>query len=199
MLATAWETALADALRRDMTVEEFLAWNLNQEPRYELVDGVPVPLRAMAGVTDEHDTIAVNLVALVRAQLRGTGCRVKTPDTALRTAIRRVRRPDATIECSAVEKGSLEARNPVAVFEILSPTTRKSDRTVKLQEYQRHPLLKTIVHIDPDVMDVLVFQRDENGQWTDQRYSLPIEVVTVSGTNVSLSLAAIYEDVPLPT
>ena len=34
-----------------MTVEEFLQWNLDQDERYELVDGIPVPLRAVDPAT----------------------------------------------------------------------------------------------------------------------------------------------------
>ncbi len=51
---------MAGLLRRtDMTVEEFLEWNLSQDERYELVDGVPVPLRAMAGAKDEHERLSL--------------------------------------------------------------------------------------------------------------------------------------------
>ena len=53
----------------------------------------------------------------------------------------------------------------MAVFEVLSPTTRTIDRNVKLQEYMRHPALQTIVHVDPDLMDVLVYTRGASGPW----------------------------------
>ena len=160
---------MANARRLDMTADEFLVWNLTQDERFELVDGVPVPLRAMAGATDAHDTIVVNLIVALGNQLEGTLCRPKTADTASRTAIARIRRPDVSIECSAVVSDSQQARNPLAGFEILSPTTRKMDRTLKLHEYMRHPSLKVIVHIDPDVMDVLVFTRGADGQWDPER------------------------------
>ena len=165
----------------DMTVEEFLQWNLSQEQRYELVDGVPVPLRGMAGAKDEHDTVAVNLIAALKERLRGTGCRPKTADTAVRTKIKRVRRPDVTIECSPVEPGSLEARMPIAVFEVLSPSTRQIDLGVKLQEYLRHPTIRVVVHIDPGVMDVLVYTRQEDGTWEDTRLERPEDVISVPG------------------
>ena len=68
------------AQHRTMTVEEFLEWNLSQDQRYELVDGVPVPLRAMAGAKAEHDTIVVNLIAALHSQLRGSPCKPRTAD-----------------------------------------------------------------------------------------------------------------------
>jgi Uma2 family endonuclease len=188
---------MADAQQRSMTVEEFLEWNLSQDERYELVDGHPVPLRAMAGTTDQHDSITVNLIAMLRDQLRNSGCRPKTADTAVRTKIKNVRRPDVTIECAVVERGSLEARNPVAVFEVLSPTTRKIDRTIKLEEYRRHPTLRTIVHIDPDAMDVVVFTRDSDGNWNDARFDKAHDVILVAETPAALRLSEIYEGVPI--
>ncbi len=194
---------MADAQRKSMTVEEFLEWNILQDERYELVDGFPEPLRprvaprGMAGTTDQHDTITVNLIIAIGNQLRNSGCRPKTADTAVRTKIRNVRRPDVTIECSPVLKGSLEARNPIAVFEVLSPTTRKIDRTVKLQEYLKHPTLRTIVHIDPDELDVVVFTRGEDGGWADTRLEYIDDVLTLPELNVALSLPAIYDGVPV--
>jgi len=144
---------MADARQQTMTVEEFLEWNLSQDQRYELVDGHPVPLRAMAGAKAEHDTLVVNLIVALGNQLRGSPRKPRTADTAVRTKIKNVRRPDVTVECAAVERGSLEARNPIAVFEVLSPTTRKIDRTIKLEEYRRHPTLRTIVHIEHTAPD----------------------------------------------
>jgi Uma2 family endonuclease len=108
-----------------------------------------------------------------------------------------VRRPDVTIECSPVQKGSLEARNPVAVFEVLSPTTRKIDRTIKLQEYLHLPTLRTIVHIDPDELDVVVFRRDASGDWRDTRLEYDNDVLTLPELAVSLPLSAIYDGVPV--
>ena len=180
-----------------MSVEEFLEWNLAQDERFELVDGRPVPLRAMTGAKAEHDVIVVNLIAELRNQLRGTPCGVRTADSAVRTKIKTVRRPDVTIECAPLERGTLEARNPVAVFEVLSPTTRKIDRSVKLQEYRRHPSLRVIVHIDPDLMDVIVYMRDADGDWNDQRLDQPDDRIVVPDAQVSVRLADVYDGVPI--
>ena len=188
---------MADAARQLMTAEEFYLWCESQEDRYELVDGVPVPLRAMAGASDPHDAIVINLIGTLYNQLAGSNCRPSSADKALRTAIRRVRRPDVTIECSPVTPKTYESRNPIAVFEVLSPTTRLNDRAEKLPEYMRHPSLKTIVHIDPDRMDVLVYFRAADGQWDTQRMLLADNILRVADTSVAISLDDIYRGVPV--
>lgn len=179
----------------EMTAEEFLQWNLSQGERYELVDGFPVPLRNMAGAKAEHDIIVINVIRELSMQLRGSRCGPRTSDTALRTSIKNLRRPDVTIECAPLERGSLEARNPIAAFEILSPTTRQIDRSVKLQEYQRHPSLRVIVHIDPDVMDVIVFTRGAMGIWDHARFDQPEDRILIPDTSASVRLADLYEGV----
>jgi Uma2 family endonuclease len=187
---------MAATRRKEMTADEFLIWCLDQDDKYELVDGFPVPLRAMAGASRAHDRIVTNLIARLHAKLDGGPCMPATSDTALRTAIKRVRRPDVMIECTPVQAKSYEAMKPAAVFEVLSPTTRKTDRLVKLAEYMRHPTLMTIVHIDPDMMDVLVYRRDGD-QWIDQWLSLADDRVTLTNPDIGLSLAEIYAGVPL--
>ena len=190
---------MAHTRQTEMSADEFYLWCLDQEERYELVDGYPVPLRGMSGASTTHDQFVVNLIAALKQALRGTGCRPTTADTALRTSIKRSRRPDVMIECAPPDSKIYEARRPVAVFEVLSPTTRKIDRNVKLQEYMRHPALQTIVHVDPDLMDVLVYTRGASGQWETERLQQPEDTVRPQGTPAAVSLAEIYDGVTLPT
>lgn len=188
---------MANAIPKNMTADEFLLWNLSQDERYELVEGMPVPLRAMAGASNTHDDIVTNLIAGLRAKLRGTGCKPRTADTALRTAIKRVRRPDVTVDCGPSRADSYESAKPTAVFEVLSPLTRKIDGGVKLSEYLRHPTLRMIVHIDPDSMEVAVFQREDGGQWSELILGAPDDRIEIPGTPANLTLAEIYEGIQL--
>ena len=188
---------MADAQQRAKTVEEFLQWNLSKDERYELVDGRPVPLRAMAGAKAQHDVIVVNLIVIRGNQLRGSGGKSRTADTAARIKSKNVRQPDVTIECAPAERDSLVARNPTALYEVLSPTTRKLDRSVKLEEYRRHPSPRVIVHFDPEEVDVVVYTRNATGGGDDARLELPEDVVGVGETPVALRLSKIYDGVPL--
>ena len=186
---------MANAKFQNLTADQFLIWNLSQDRRYELVDGVPIPLRAMSGASNFHDDIVTNLIAALKDKLRGSGCKPRTADTALRTAIKRVRRPDVTIDCAESRPDSYESHKPIAVFEVLSPSTRKTDGGLKLTEYQHHPTLQTIVHIDPDRMDVAVFHRDATGAWTGVNFTNPSDQVQIGDTPAVLTLAEIYDGI----
>ena len=104
---------MGEARVRTMTAEEFYSCRpFDQDERYELVNGVPVPLRAMTGASNAHDVIVVNCIIELGTRLRGKPCRVASADTALRTAIRSARRPDVTVDCAPPEAKSYEAHRP---------------------------------------------------------------------------------------
>jgi Uma2 family endonuclease len=188
---------MAEAKVRTMSVDEFLIWQLDQDERYELVDGVPVPLRAMTGASNVHDVILVNCIIELGTRLRGKPCRVASADTALRTSIRGARRPDVTIDCAAPEKNSYEARQPTVVVEVLSPSTRKIDRFTKLEEYRRHPTLRHILLIDPDSITAKLYSRADEGEWSDDDLIGKDATIALTAVEVSLPLGVLYERVGL--
>ena len=137
--------------------EEYLAWEHRQPVRYELVDGQG---HAMGGGTADHDTIGNNLRAELRARLRGTLCRAHGPDLKVRAG-EDGRYPDALIDCGPRIPGTLQAHDPVAVFEVLSKRTAWIDQTLKLRDYDAVAGILTYVLISQDEPRVLVYQRDE--------------------------------------
>jgi Uma2 family endonuclease len=187
---------MAEPQRRLMTPEEFFAWQLDQEERYELVDGVPVPLRGMTGASNAHDAVAVNIIISLGNQLRRGPCRVATADTAVRTSIRGIRRPDVTVECAPIDPKSYEAHAPKLVVEVLSPSTRQMDRIRKVEEYKRLPTLTAIMLVEPGVANVLVLRRD-GAEWRDEAYAGADSVVPLPEIGASLTLRDVYEGVPL--
>ena len=74
---------MAKPFERQWTLDEFFAWQEGQPDRYELVNGFP--LKMMAGAKNVHDIIVVNILAELRALLRGSGCRPFTGDGAVET------------------------------------------------------------------------------------------------------------------
>ncbi len=113
---------MSDPARQPWTIDRFFAWQAGQTDRYELVGGFPV--RMMAGARNVHDDIVVNLLAELRGQLRGTGCRPFTGDGSVETLPGQIRRPDVGVDCGIRDPNALKAALPRLVIEVLSPTTR---------------------------------------------------------------------------
>src|SRR5258708_39361627 len=82
--------------------EDFLAGEETSEGKHEYLNGV---VYAMAGGTQRHSALAVNLVSLLHAQLRGKSCRPYNSDLLVRVRLGddlRFYYPDATIHCGPV-------------------------------------------------------------------------------------------------
>lgn len=185
----------------EMTADEFLVWCLDQDDKYELVDGIPVllhqPINGQAGATRGHDRIVVNLIGRLFEKLRGSPCGPTTSDQAVRTSIKKLRRPDVTIECGMADASSLEVSEPVAVFEVLSPSNRPSEIVIKLEEYKRHPAIRHIVLIEPGSVSVTHFTRGANAPWSDATITDIAETLSIDPPGVELPLTEIYEGIVL--
>ena len=184
---------MAEPGLRLMTPDEFFLWQLDQDERYELVEGVPTPLRAMTGASNVHDVILINCILELGDRLRGKPCRVASADTALRTSIRNCRRPDVTVDCAPPDEKSFEARRAAVVVEVLSPSTRTIDRFTKLDEYRRHPTLRHILLIEPASFAAKLYSRPEGGEWLDADLLGKNAVIDLAAIDVSLPLGSLYE------
>ena len=127
-----------------MTLAEFLPWEERQEARYEF-DGVgPV---AMNGGTWAHNTIAGNIWAALRDQLRGMPCKAATSNQKIEV-MGRLRYPDAFVVCTPVPPKTTVIRDPVVVFEVISDGTARTDRFHKLREYTATPSIQRYVILE---------------------------------------------------
>ncbi len=177
-----------------MTADEFLVWNLSQDEKYELVDGVPVPLHGQqSGAVSRHDVVVVNLIVALGNRLKGKPCRPTTSDQAVRTSIRQIRRPDVTIECGRPEPDDLEVREPIAVFEVISPGNRPVEIVRKVEQYKRHPAIRHIVLIEPAIVSVTRLSREVDGSWSDTTHSDLNDTLSIDPPGVELPLTEIYE------
>ena len=81
------------ALRRTITLEEFLAWEAKQPDSYEFDGFHPVAMNS--GIV-AHSTICTNLVGQLSIRLDGKPCRVQGAGLKL-IVVGRVRYPDAFV------------------------------------------------------------------------------------------------------
>ena len=135
------------------TVDEYLTLERASEERHEYLDG---QIYAMAGESDEHGDISMNLYITVGSQLKGKPCRAK-PRTTPRFVVARFRNrgavPAACILTPILSwyaaKGNISDAhtdvllNPTVIMEVLSPSTEAFDRGEKFRRYETwNPTLK---------------------------------------------------------
>ena len=183
------------AVRKPWTRDEFLAWVVDQEGRYEF-DGVgPVSVN---GGTVNHGVLIQNLLFALRTQFRGTTLRVLGQSIGVATVNGGVRYPDAVVLKGKVAGTSLLLPDPVALFEILSPSTRRADRTDKLGEYGSIPSVLHYGLIDSGIVEMTLYSRDAGHRaWRSTSSGNLADTLTLPGIGATLRLEELYEDVDL--
>lgn len=166
---------------RTMTPEEFHAWHQRQEGKFELEDGRVTPrfgwledrdgrLTMMAGANGPHDRVARNVLFSLMRQLAGGGRETFGSDMAIRTGPGTIRYPEASVVCDreeleAIDETTYALTRPRLVVEVLSRSTERNDRTVKLLEYQALPSLRAAVLIHPGKRWMVAYERTGEREW----------------------------------
>jgi len=176
------------ALRKPMTLAEFLEWEERQPLRYEFDGFGPV---AMTGGTYGHSTIQGNLATAVGGRLRGKPCRFHGSDLKFQVAEGHIRYPDGMVVCSPVDRTATVVHDPVIVFEVLSPSTTRSDRIVKAREYQATPSVKRYVMLEQDGVGATVYARSGDA-WTHE-ILIADSILVLPEIGVEFPLAEVYE------
>lgn len=176
------------ALRRIMTLDEFLAWEANQLERYEFDGFGPV---AMHDVTVAHSTLNMNLTAELVGRLRGKFCHAR--GSILKTLVAgRVRYPDAFVSCTSMSNDATWCADPVVVFEILSKSTALIDCTTKNAEYRATPSIRRYVMLSSESIAATIYERTGN-HWVGTLVTDPEAVLALPEIGVELPLAALYD------
>ena len=158
---------MATNARRLLTVEEFLELEFSgDEGRHvELDNGT---IRMMAGGSAAHARVQTNIIGTLFAQLKGSGCRPYGSDMGVRTHDLSLRYPDVSVFCGrdGPENDALKQfDDPKLVVEVLSPSTRREDETIKLNEYQAVASLDAIILVDPEIETVRLLTRRDRRGW----------------------------------
>jgi Uma2 family endonuclease len=176
------------ALRKPMTLAEFLEWEERQPLRYEFDGAGPV---GMTGGTVAHSIIQGNLAIAIGGRLRGNPCRFYGSDLKFLVAEGHIRYPDGMILCSPADRTATVVRDPVVVFEVLSSSTTRKDRIVKAREYQATPSVQRYVMLEQDGVNATVYARS-GGTWTHE-ILVADSILSLPETKVELPLAELYE------
>ncbi|MEH1937198.1 MAG: Uma2 family endonuclease [Nostoc sp.] len=173
--------------------EEYLEGEKVSEIKHEYIGG---QVYAMAGASDAHVTVSMNVSMLLRNHLRGGGCRVYMLDMKAQIdVINRYFYPDVMVTCDTRDKEFEYFKcYPCLIMEVLSESTESFDRGKKFASYRHLESLQEYVLISPDQMSVECFRRNQEGNWVLYLYE---EEVHLASVDFRCAIAQIYEDVIL--
>ena len=155
---------------RFISVEAYLADELNADTKHEYIDG---DVYAMAGASKNHESISGNVLAELRQHLKNTPCRPFGSDIKVKIG-NQFFYPDVMVVCDDKTDNPYYTEAPILLVEVLSKSTRRTDETIKRVAYSSLPSVQEYVLIEQDFVDVEVCRRSSG--WVSNHYFLGDDV-----------------------
>ncbi|MBD2207092.1 Uma2 family endonuclease [Calothrix sp. FACHB-1219] len=151
---------------------------------------------AMAGASNAHVVISLNMASMLRNHLRGSGCQTYISDTKAHIeSINIYYYPDIIVSCDRRDREFDNfLRYPCLIVEVLSPTTEAFDRGDKFADYRKIESLQEYVLVSQTRMNIEIFRRNPEGQWVLYTYS-PGDNIHLVSVDFNCAIADVYEDV----
>nr|VFK50476.1 MAG: Endonuclease, Uma2 family (restriction endonuclease fold) [Candidatus Kentron sp. TUN]VFK51721.1 MAG: Endonuclease, Uma2 family (restriction endonuclease fold) [Candidatus Kentron sp. TUN] len=176
--------------------EEYLQGEKLSEIRHEYLDG---DVFAMAGTSEQHNRIALNLAFWLRSVARGGPCGVFMSDVKVRIHQgERFYYPDVMLVCDKDDNNAYYKDNPCLIAEVLSESTETIDRREKWLAYRAIPGLRYYLLVDSRRPEITWFRRTESGWEVGTLESGESLSVECPPYGAKLEFAEIYEDVIWP-
>lgn len=177
-----------------MTEAEYLKFERSSDTKHEYIDG---HVYDMAGASEAHSLITVNLITSLRTQLKGSPCkvyssdmRIKVPATGLHTY------PDLSVMYGEAEFADDEFDtlvNPTLLIEVLSPSTESYDRGKKFQQYRLLPSLKEYLLVSQDSARIERFLVQEADFWQFNDVQGLTSDIHLPSIDCTLSFSEVYD------
>jgi len=175
-----------------LSVEEYLVLEQTTGVKHEYVLG---QVYALAGASETHNRIAVNVLTALLPAARAAGCRVVGSDQKLQPGNDLYYYPDVQVLCDPTDDDPLIKHRPCVVVEVSSEGTEAIDRREKLLVYRGISSLLLYLIVAQDRREVTVHFRDAAGSW-QTRQAVGMETIEICCLDdYQLTLDAIYLDV----
>jgi Uma2 family endonuclease len=175
-----------------MNVDEFLAWADGRPGRHELFRGEVYAMSPeTAGHADKKAAVYIAMLTGIRAL--SLPCHVFPDGMTVRIDDTTAYEPDALLYCGPkLPPSAVEVPNPVIVVEVLSPSTRQFDASIKLAGYFRLPSVAHYLIVDP--AQPLIVHHSRGAGDTILTHVVTDGIITLQPPGLELAVADIYPD-----
>ena len=175
---------------------DYLDFESRAKDKHEYVAG---QIFAMAGASERHNRITLNIAFHLRLATRSHSCRAFMADMKLRIAdYRSYYYPDAMLVCDENDQHPLYKTAPCLIAEVLSPSTATTDQREKWLAYRTIPSLRYYLIVDAERLYARLLTRVADDRWTEQILDREDVVeIACDGLRIPLGLDDFYEDTGL--
>lgn len=177
-----------------ITSEEYLTGELTAKLRHEYIDG---QIFAMAGASENHNRITMNIAFQLRTAARGSSCGVFVNDMKIRIKhSKRFYYPDVMLCCDHTDVEKYYKDHPCLIAEVLSYSTTKTDRREKWLAYREIPQLRYYLLVSSKQPKVEYYQRNVDSEWELGKLQPGETLEIICGEyKTQLKFADIFEDI----
>lgn len=188
------------AVQHHYSLEEYAELEKSSEERLEYFDG---NVWSMAGASEIHEELMVNIAAELKNKLRGRGCKVYGSNLRVKVPVYPpYRYPDVTAICG---EGRFEdfyglkvLTNPSLIVEILSPSTEKFDIGDKFTYYKSIESFTEYLLVDQDKPHVVLYTKQTAEAWLHREYNSLNDKIYLPSLDCQISVEEIYLDIEFP-
>ncbi|NEP61839.1 MAG: Uma2 family endonuclease [Symploca sp. SIO2G7] len=178
------------AIPNYITPEEYLDIERQSPIRHEYRQGL---VYAMAGGTDNHDRIALNLLSLINLHLGNSDCRFHSGNVKVNYQKDFYYYPDAFVTCDPRDRNDRYIkRYPKLIVEVLSPSTKTFDLGEKFRDYSKIASLEEYVLIYQESQMVECRRRTSANTWDTVVYEMG-NLVVLKSINLEFAIAQLYQ------
>lgn len=177
------------AIPNYITSEEYLDIERQSPIRHEYRRGL---VYAMAGGSDNHDRIALNLLSLINLHLGDSDCRFHSGNVKVSYKEEFYFYPDAFVTCDLRDRDDRYIkRHPKLIAEVLSPSTQTFDLGEKFNDYQRIDALEEYVLISQESHRVECRRRTSKNTWKTTIYGTG-DLVVLESIGLEFAISNLY-------
>jgi Uma2 family endonuclease len=175
------------------TYADYVAVELDSPTKHEFLNG---EIYAMAGGSEEHSALALEVLGVFREATRSGHCRVHTSDLRIYVeAAGLATFPDGSVICGPLAQHQpspkATALNPTVLLEVTSDSSEEYDTGDKAEHYRTIPSLRDYVVVSHRERRITVHSRAEHGEWVT-RVAIVGGSVAVPSLKAELSVDEVY-------
>lgn len=184
------------ATKKYYTPQEYLDMEETADNKHEFHQG---EIFAMAGGTQNHARIALDLGTSINLALRGSNCEAYPSDMKLFIKAQNLfTYPDLMIVCGKAEfyeNRNDVITNPLVIFEVLSSSTKNYDRGEKFEYYRSISSFQEYILIDQYRIHVEQMYLDTPNKWILSEYNQIADTLKLAKVNIQIPLEELYRRV----
>ena len=181
---------------REMTVEEYLAFDEASEIQHEFIDGELIP---MPGGSGPHNAIVARTIIALGNALAARDCTVFASQMRVQIDETKYLYPDMSVVCGEpayADDSEVILLNPTVVVEVTSPSSIERDHVNKVELYGAVPSIQGYLILAQDRVFAEWYTRSESG-WHLRQFTDPADEIELTPLGCTLRLADVYRGLRL--